>query len=701
MNSNSDSSISQPTSARVELASVEAVRALGLDMGLDEARLVHVALSGVIASGWSKSREKVAQMNRGVVACCRVEGMRDGELVAAAHPELSEFGWPSGLSAFRALGIDHRVLEKYWQRARRLSTDACLPLAWVIAFVPAPLWPAVLTVIRWGPAEAAARLEDAMVELAQRPVAIKTRRRAADARLSAGTLNTRVTAVHNLFAVLVGLRERALASRNPGLPVPLLEPWSAKPKRPDLELCGAVWANVDTAGPSLEQAQTLLRRLDADVAGAPRRSRYWRLRRRVLAGLLLVHGQRIEAIRDLDVGDYRRSHNFGDGVIGPALIYRPGKTRAADDVHILALPAELAGWLEEWVAYTGREFGDSGPLWPHRKPKPGQPIRRLNASAFARLVSGHTATDGTGSTPLLARGEDPRHGYNPHAYRHCAYQTMRRAGAQAKLEQPNAYLERGSDDFARAVVGHDLIRNLGDRYRDLDQQHLARVAIGYAWNDLRWRQPLHGPDPAAITDACERVELLRATGAELGADLDRLEQRQRVLEREHALLTGEARQAALFESNTLVFRLARLQHEIAATTERLDDAGRDLQGALVLEIEVDEDCEASYAEQLARARTRAAAVIASEAESGLTVTVRDVAFVLGSTTQTINAWIRRGFPRSRSKLWDEEAWTHEHGIRVLPISSLHVRLLSPIQGERLHLIRLRRTRLARARSLTA
>jgi hypothetical protein len=109
VNVDSDNSIPQPTSARLELASVEAVRALGLDMGLDEARLVHVALSGVIASGRSKSREKVAQMNRGVVACCRVEGMRDGELVAAAHPELSEFGWPSGQTAFRKLGIDHRV----------------------------------------------------------------------------------------------------------------------------------------------------------------------------------------------------------------------------------------------------------------------------------------------------------------------------------------------------------------------------------------------------------------------------------------------------------------------------------------------------------------------------------------------------------------------------------------------------------------
>jgi hypothetical protein len=323
-------------------------------MGVAEARLVLVVLSGVIGSGRSKWRDKVAQMMRGVVACCRVESMRDGQVVEPAHPELSEFGWPAGQTAMRRLGIDHGELENYWLLARRRSTDACLPLEWVLAFVPAQVWPAVLTVIEWGPAEAAMRLEDAVVELAVRPVAIATRRREADARLSAGTINTRITGVHNLFAVLVGLRERALASPDPGLPIAVLEPWIAKPQRPDVDLCGAKWARVDTAGPSLEQARGLLRRLDAKVLAARSSSRYWTLRRRLLAGLLLAHGQRVEAIHGLDVGDYRAAHNFGDGVIGPAMVYYPAKTRGADEQHVLALPDELARWVEEWIVYTGR-----------------------------------------------------------------------------------------------------------------------------------------------------------------------------------------------------------------------------------------------------------------------------------------------------------------------------------------------------------
>src|SRR5690349_2028714 len=57
MNSKSDdSSVPAPTSARLELPNVEAMRALGLGMGLEEARLVLTCLSGVIATGTSKSR---------------------------------------------------------------------------------------------------------------------------------------------------------------------------------------------------------------------------------------------------------------------------------------------------------------------------------------------------------------------------------------------------------------------------------------------------------------------------------------------------------------------------------------------------------------------------------------------------------------------------------------------------------------------
>ncbi len=242
--------IPAPSTARMELQTQADVNALGLQMTLDEARLVLAVLSGMIARGRSKTRDKVGQMTSGLVACCLVESYRDGRPVAAAHPEVPRFGWPAGATALRRLGIDHTVIERYWARTRTRSTDASLPLDWVLEFVPAALWRAVLTLICWGPATTARRLEDAVIELSQQPVKVETRRRSPGALLSAGTINTRVTGVLQLCAVLVELRSSVLASDSPGLPLELLEPWFVKPTRPDLELCGAVWARVETAGPS-------------------------------------------------------------------------------------------------------------------------------------------------------------------------------------------------------------------------------------------------------------------------------------------------------------------------------------------------------------------------------------------------------------------------------------------------------------------
>jgi hypothetical protein len=128
-----------------------------------------------------------------------------------------------------------------------------------------------------------------------------------------------------------------------------------------------------------------------------------------------AHARRATMIA-LDVSDYIPCYRFSDGEQGPALVYRPAKGRPADELHVLALPGELALWLEEWISYTGRAIGEYSPLWPSRKPKPGLPVKRINASAFSRTISGHAAKDGTGSLPLLRRGADRYHGYNPHSY---------------------------------------------------------------------------------------------------------------------------------------------------------------------------------------------------------------------------------------------------------------------------------------------
>jgi integrase len=679
-----------PTTARIELPDASALALHNIDLPLESARLVLVALSSVIARSRSKTAGNVSQMTSGVVACCRVEAVRDGEITPAAHPDLRATGWPAGGTAMRRLGIERGDIEAYWARARTRSSDACLPVSWVLAFVPAPLWAAILTVIEWGPEEAAARLEDAVIELAEQPVARATRRRSAGNPISAGTIRTRVTAVHQLFSALVELRTRALTRTNSGLPRELLDAWVAKPERPDLDRCGAHPARLDTSGPSFAALQEMIDQLDREVADAKPRSRYLRLRRRAVAGLIVAHGPRVNALRQLDAADYLPNFTFSDGATGPAIVYRPGKTRHADETHIVAISAELAGWLEEWITYTGREIGEAdSPMWPSRKPVAGRPIMRLNDSAFARMISGHTAPDGTGSRPLVPRGDNPYIGFNAHAYRHSAYQIARRAGAQVLLENPLAYAHLTPDDFARAVVGHGLIRSTGDIYRDLDQQVLARLAVERAWSEIRSRPTPSALDPAAITDACTRIEILWAALSERNAERVEIESAKRALVRAQTTLDGAELATAVLESNALVFRLARLQTEIADLGERLDAAQRDLDHALTHEVPLSPSDLNGYDELLASAQVLASTTRARVEGDGLCMTARQMADVLGVSVKAINVWIREGIPERRPKVWRPGAWTiNDRGIRVLPLALLDGELLTPIQRERLHVLRL-------------
>ena len=75
------------------------------------------------------------------------------------------------------------------------------------------------------------------------------------------------------------------------------------------------------------------------------------------------------------------------------------------------------------------------------------------------------------------------------------------------------------------------------------------------------------------------------------------------------------------------------------------------------------------------------------------LTVKDVAGILGTTTQTVNAWIRNGSPKMRPPLWTADTWCADSsGRRTLRLQHLNEDALSPIQNERLHLAQLRAER---------
>src|SRR6185295_20373932 len=110
----------------------------------------------------------------------------------------------------------------------------------------------------------------------------------------------------------------------------------------------------------------------------------------------------------------------------------------------------------------------------------------------------------------------------------------------------------------------------------LDQPHLSRIAIAFAWEELRERPLRLGPSPTAINNACERVEHLDHALADYARELQATEARQATLTCDLTRLETDERTDALVESNSLVFALARLQHEIATVSNLLDRARRDL-----------------------------------------------------------------------------------------------------------------------------
>ena len=85
------------------------------------------------------------------------------------------------------------------------------------------------------------------------------------------------------------------------------------------------------------------------------------------------------------------------------------------------------------------------------------------------------------------------------------------------------------------------------------------------------------------------------------------------------------------------------------------------------------------------------ALILLDGELADDLTARDLAEVWATTEQTINRWVRAGFPKTLGALWDKTAWIVE-GPRTkrLPVSALDQKRLSEAQKTRLLELRRRR-----------
>jgi integrase len=649
----------QATFSRRELPDQAAVAFAGIDLPLEQARLVAVVLSRFVARGKSKTRDKTSQMTSGLVAACRLSVEREDEVLVAPHPGLRARGWPSGRTAMKHLGLDHRDIRDYWVRAKNRATDACLPLNWLLEFYPPDLWPAVLTLVSWGPERAAMWMEETVIFLAQEEIFRGARRRPAGSKISAGCIRTYVSGVWQVMDELVGLRARAESLGDGSLPRELLASWAYKPKRPDLEACGAREARLPAAGPPLDECATRLRELAADVDSRHVSHRYRALRRLLIFALLSLYGLRVDAIRTLKREDYLPGFVFGDGTRGPALRYFPAKTEPDDKPSYLPVPTELAERFDDWLRSTGGgDANPASPLFPSQRPGEEGPF--LSRSGMYRLIAGKPSPGGSGSLALLPRADDRFTGWHPHAYRHTAFQGARRAGVLAKTDEPAEFASIEPNDFGHAITDHDLERDVAGTYLDIEthRQRLAGVAIAGAWSHLSGGGSRRGADLEEVCRTRAAVQELEAEVASMEADLRTLEERQSRLLARGRNSKGEALNKLTMRSNAVFVKSQVVKHNLEREQIRLAHAQGQFEVATAAQMPLPldvtpEDFELRLA--LALGHNDGEAIEAPLADE---ITVSDVAELLDKTTQCINVWCRTGPPAGRPAPWrpGPDAW---------------------------------------------
>jgi integrase len=681
-----------PRRAAEELPTQEQVRALGINLDLDQARTVACLLSRFLGRGHSQSRSHLKAMMYALSTACALEVVHDGEAEPAPHPALATATWPDASSTFHRLGITAATLEAYWREARDRASDSCFPLAWLAAFFPPPLWSAVATLVSWGPERTRVRLEQTTRALAKRRTTRERRRRAKDSPLAYGTIDAWLTALMALLDELVGLRSALKASRRPALPVDLVEPWVVAPPRPSLREAGVRRSGQDNSGPSLEEVERALHGSARDYEQNPGYP-YHRLRRLILLSACGLLGPRATALRTASVADFKSDVVGPDSVRRDVLEIRPGKTWDQDEVHRLPLPKELGQWFRDWIHITGREIGEDSPLFPGKKPKPGKKLVPISEVGFYAAIAG-TKNGEQGSRALIPLNGDPYIGYRPHGFRHTAQQLLERAAVELKAENPGAFDHLKPEDFSRAVLGHTLTRSTPDVYRDLDRSKLTHLVVDKAWEILWGNGGVRtGVDPEAIQQARERVESLRRMIRALESESHRLVRVQSDIGVRARKVQGDRLTQALIESNAAAAQLDDCTRQLMTLQESLAEAEKVFDEARTREVPLPDDLSDKEHQRLVEAATGHIERPDSLHDGPLadSLLVSDLAELWATTEQTINRWYRSGSPDGRAAPWDNEAWLVE-GPRNkrLPVDALNHASLSEAQKERLLALRRKR-----------
>jgi hypothetical protein len=684
-----------PRRAASELPDQQTLEAAGINLDLETARLVLAALSRQAGRGRSKTRTNLYNTIMGLVFLGRQPIERNGETEPAPFPDLPLDRWPQGREVLRHLGITNRQLEAYFRAARQRADDACLPLEWALAFYPAAIWPMIAKLIEWGPERVGLRMEWAATTMAETTTQRNRRRRAAGEPLSDTVSNHYIGGVWQLMDVLLELR--SIATTSPVLPLGMLDAWTTKPKRIDARAYGARPAGIDNSGPSLETCTERLKVLQTQARVTTQRDGYLKRRRALFMALVCMFGPRADAFLRSRVEDYLPSHRYPDGTSGPALRIFPAKSWDPDEAHYLPLPDQVARWVEDWITFTGRRFGQPDePLFPNRKPKPGRPGKFLTSHGLYSAIAGASQKGGTGSYALLPRGDDPFLGFHPQAFRHTALQLAVRAASNLQRDDPTFFPHVHPQEFGKAIVGHALITEIGGIYRDLDRQLLCRAVVDEMWR-LLWDEGVlrRGPDPDRVRRAREQRDALRVTVDGLHATILDLDAKAEQATGRNGGRDSQRRLELQLKAAEYRLDAHARRDDLRRLSESLDHAEREFTQAQTMLVPIaDHVSDSEYARRLAEALGQPeqataptpALVLADE------VPVKDVADLFGTTPQGINRWRKKGFPKHRPLPWHggEDAWhDHTQKDRRLRRSAINTQALTPDQEHRLQEILIR------------
>jgi len=462
-----------------ELPDLAAVRAAGIELSLEHARAVLMLWSRVIAHGQGKARNTPYIAARVIrLAVSAQVPLPDGGVLEPLLLGGETVGVPDGKTALRRLGLDSSEITAVWHESAPFATS-CLPLEWVLAFLPAGAWPLVAALIDCSPGELSPRIDEALRQHGR--------------TTGPAPLRNDVTCLWQVMKILVALNrelqaENASRARGgrPLLELPeSLAGWTALPERPS----SARLAAIARGGRRRDVSAVPVDRIHGALVNTAKRAgwgkwrpsewppnRNWRaLKEFAVLCLLVTACPRVDHLRLLDVDDFDPNHVFEDGTTAPGLRFRRAKMKGggnSTDEYWKQLPADVADVLTAWIHCSGRQLGQPGePLLISIATKDREPGQRYaDGASLSRFVAGLKGK----RRPIIPTIGNDWHGYASHRFRHTLNQVVERRYAAWKLEHPAH--ELASYDprtFGELALDHT-IKDLG--YRDFRDRKSSRSA---------------------------------------------------------------------------------------------------------------------------------------------------------------------------------------------------------------------------------